>query len=134
MAHWIIDDHGFGGTFYRCSECGESQCDIFDKHCGGETCPGCGSPMNEDDAVYMKNGKREGECIEKDKNRAFRPSIIFYPTSTTETIRAYDEMNAKLKQLTGYDMKKLLELFAAGYTLEPPKPQRSLQETLRDLL
>ena len=24
MAHWIIDDHGFGGMFYRCSKCGNN--------------------------------------------------------------------------------------------------------------
>ena len=41
-------------------------------------------------------------------------------TNRVETIQAYDEMNTTLINLTGYDMEKLIELFAAGYTLQPP--------------
>ena len=59
MTHRIIDDHGFGGMYYKCSECGESQWDILDKHCGGETCSNCGAAMDEEDTVYMKNGRVE---------------------------------------------------------------------------
>jgi DNA-directed RNA polymerase subunit RPC12/RpoP len=59
MAHWIIDDHGFGGTYYTCSECGEIYWDILDHGCGGDTCIRCGSPMDEDETVYMKNGRVE---------------------------------------------------------------------------
>lgn len=44
----------------------------------------------------------------------------------------HDERNTKLRQLTGYDMEKLLELFAAGYTLEPPAAQK--YESLTDVL
>lgn len=57
MAHWIIDDRGFGGTFYRCSECRESWWDILDHVDLDDHCPNCGSIMNEDDTVYMRNGK-----------------------------------------------------------------------------
>jgi DNA-directed RNA polymerase subunit RPC12/RpoP len=57
MAHWIVDYHGFGGTYYRCSECGEVYWDILDHGCGGDTCLRCGSPMDEDETVYMKNGR-----------------------------------------------------------------------------
>lgn len=59
MAHWIIDDHGFGGSYYRCSECGDVSWDILDKDCGGDFCPSCGEPMDEDKTVYMKNGRVE---------------------------------------------------------------------------
>ena len=51
-------------------------------------------------------------------------SIFIHPalviTNRVKTIQAYDEMNTALINLTGYDMKKLIELFAAGYTLQPP--------------
>lgn len=59
MAHWIIDDHGFGGTYYKCSHCGAFYWDILDNACGGETCPRCGSPIDEDSNVYMRDGKVE---------------------------------------------------------------------------
>lgn len=42
-------------------------------------------------------------------------------TMNGDALRAYNEMETKLIQLTGYDMRKLIELFAAGYTLEPPR-------------
>lgn len=59
MAHWIIDDHGFGGTYYRCSECGTGYLDIFDDVCGEENCPHCGAPIDDDRNVYMRNGRIE---------------------------------------------------------------------------
>ena len=59
MAHWIIDDHGFGGTFYTCSECGKLYWDIHDDGGGGEECPYCSSSMDTDANVYMKYGRVE---------------------------------------------------------------------------
>lgn len=59
MAHWIIDDHGFGGTHYKCSECGASFWDIMEDVDSEGPCPDCGVIMNEDEHVYMKNGKIE---------------------------------------------------------------------------
>lgn len=59
MAHWIIDDHGFGGMFYICSECGASYCNIFEDVGCEDECPNCDSPMDEDANVYMKNGRVE---------------------------------------------------------------------------
>lgn len=58
MAHWIIDDWGFGGSYYKCSECGEIFWDILDD-VDSEKCPSCGSPIDEDANVYMRNGKVE---------------------------------------------------------------------------
>lgn len=43
-------------------------------------------------------------------------------------LRRYDEMETTLIKLTGYDMEKLIELFAAGYTLQPPTYSNSLEE------
>ena len=59
MAHWIIDFHGFGGTYYTCSECGATYLDILEDIDLEGPCPSCGIPMNEDEHVYMKNGKIE---------------------------------------------------------------------------
>ena len=55
MAHWIIEDHGFGGQYYRCSECRESWCDIYKDVSMEETCPHCGAPINEDENEYLEN-------------------------------------------------------------------------------
>lgn len=38
-------------------------------------------------------------------------------------ISRYESINAKFIQLTGHTMNDLLEMFAAGYTLTPPKQQ-----------
>ena len=113
MAHWIVDDHGFGGVYYRCSECGESWCNIYsDVSSGDKTCPNCGAAMDEDETEYIE-----------EKKKGFRFSDIFsgYTRKKSDLIRYYDEKNTTLRQLTGYDIEKLIELFAAGYTLEPPK-------------
>ena len=59
------------------------------------------------------------EYTEKKPTFSFNPALVI--TKRSETIRAYDEMETTLINLTGCDMKKLIELFAAGYTLHPPK-------------
>ena len=114
MAHWIIDDYGFGGTGYRCSECGESWCDIYTNvRLGGDQCPSCGAEMNEDETVYLKKG---------------RPTVVdhiylgkFISDKNVARLREYNEKEAKLIKVSGYDMDKLIELFAAGYTLRSPE-------------
>lgn len=44
MAHWIIEDKGFGGTDYQCSACKDIWNDLFHKDISSitECCPGCG--------------------------------------------------------------------------------------------
>lgn len=59
MAHWIIDDYGFGGTFYECSECGQTFWDICDDVCGAEECPNYKASINDEQTVYKKNGRIE---------------------------------------------------------------------------
>ena len=110
MAHWIIDYRGFGGTYYKCSECGENWCDIYSDVSMKESCPNCGALINEDEVEY----------IEKKKKKTFSLNPAPVTTKIAETIRAYDEMETILINLSGYGMKKLIELFAAGYTLQPP--------------
>lgn len=57
MAHWIIDDWGFAGTYYTCSACGKRYWDILDDISGISPCPCCKSPIDEDENVYMTKGK-----------------------------------------------------------------------------
>ena len=40
------------------------------------------------------------------------------------SLRDYGEKENRLIGLTGFDMEKLIELFAAGYTLQPPDYSR----------
>ena len=44
MAHWKVEDLGFGGTKYTCSECGYLWNDLF-YVCDVEYCPNCGAHM-----------------------------------------------------------------------------------------
>lgn len=57
MAHWIIDDKGFGGTTYTCSDCECAFNDLFWDICSTSDCPECGAVMTEDDNVYVKYEK-----------------------------------------------------------------------------
>lgn len=46
MAHWIVDDKGFGGVFYKCSNCSEYRNEPDEK------CSNCGAEMDEEN-VYL---------------------------------------------------------------------------------
>lgn len=113
MAHWIIDDHGFGGRFYRCSECGSHWCDIYNDHLGEDNCPNCGAPIDEDDNEYIQDKRKKKFVI---------PNIFELVTrkNNNDSLIKYAEMDIKLKQLTGFDIEQLIDLFAAGYTLKAP--------------
>lgn len=117
MAHWIIDDHGFGGQFYKCSNCGDTWCDIYNNVSMEEQCPSCGEPIDEDATEY----------IEKAKNR-----LPIQLRDTYKYLREYEKLEHKVIELTGYDLDKLVELFAAGYTLRPPKYNSSLVAALEE--
>ena len=52
MAHWIIEDKGFGGIVYKCSNCEEiwnDYCHKFSK----DVCDNCGEVMDEDADEYI---------------------------------------------------------------------------------
>lgn len=60
MAHWIITDLGFSGTYYRCSECGHSYIDLFDSRILAANlgrCPCCKSPLNDEEDEYIEDIK-----------------------------------------------------------------------------
>lgn len=52
MAHWIIDDHGFGGQYYQCSECGTTF-----YYAPDDICPHCGAEINDDENEYVEDAK-----------------------------------------------------------------------------
>ena len=47
-------------------------------------------------------------------------------------IRCFSELNQRIIQLTGYDLWQLETLFAAGYTLQPPKEPVSMLVLLKE--
>lgn len=53
MAHWIIDDHGFGGVYYTCSACGKTRNDLY-HDVPDDICPDCGEPINDDENEYAE--------------------------------------------------------------------------------
>ena len=119
MAHWIIDDHGFGGQFYKCSDCWYIWCDIYNDHLSEDNCPSCGAPIDEDENEYIQ-----------DKKRFNIPNIFELVTrkNNNDSLIKYAEMDIKLKKLTGFDIEQLIDLFAAGYTLQAPKIILSLND------
>lgn len=47
--------------------------------------------------------------------------FLFRGRDVDSLIRTYCELETKLLELTGCNMEQLVELFAAGYTLQSPK-------------
>lgn len=48
MAHWIIEDRGFGGHYFKCSHCGEVYNDLYDDVSSEDECPCCHELMDEE--------------------------------------------------------------------------------------
>ncbi len=69
------------------------------------------------------------------QDAARRVMVAFYSRqpNDAEVVRRYDEMDIKMRQLTGFYIEDLIDLFAAGYTLEPPRPQQSLKWSLEKI-
>lgn len=59
MAHWIIEDKGFGGVVYRCSNCRESWDDYYCKF-PKDFCAWCGESIDEDADEYIEDVKKTG--------------------------------------------------------------------------
>lgn len=129
MAHWIIEDKGFGGMYYRCSNCKESWCDIFDRGMSHwKTCPNCGEVLEEDAEEYIDVAKLENAL----KQIADAASKIHIPKLDVKMFdvsafdkhiqeaKRRDELVHSLEELTGMSLESLVEKFAAGYTLKEP--------------
>ena len=70
------------------------------------------------------------QCID-DKKTA--PNFAKLLINVPYEVRLREETASKLRQVSGYNMEKLIELFAAGYTLEPPK-NSGLDRILGDMV
>lgn len=64
MAHWVIEDQGFGGCWYRCSDCGDSFNDIYHDVSSIGPCPSCGASINTDENEYIEETKRSKKKVE----------------------------------------------------------------------
>ena len=60
MAHWIIEDYGFGGQIYRCSNCRNAWNDLYYDDILKDNCPECGEPIDEDANEYVEEVKKTG--------------------------------------------------------------------------
>lgn len=61
------------------------------------------------------------------------PKYLWRPyTRAIKNLRQYEEDEQRLIELSGCDIDKLIELFAAGYTLKPPEPSGTLVDILRE--
>ena len=54
MAHWIIEDYGFGGERYECSNCKEVWSGLFNDCGTWEICENCGEFINQDENEYVE--------------------------------------------------------------------------------
>lgn len=96
MAHWIIEDHGFGGAWYKCSSCGKSWYDLLEKVPRGDNCQSCGEPINEDENEYIEDKPKR-----RSNTMTFPYTIGKITFYTAEELREWviaqqDKMNAEV--------------------------------------
>lgn len=60
MAHWIIEDKGFGGVTYTCSHCREVWNDYYSKF-PKSFCAWCGEDIDEDENEYVDEPNKHKE-------------------------------------------------------------------------
>lgn len=58
--------------------------------------------------------------------------LVSATTEAWDRIAELDRLATEIQTLTGYSLEELKNLFAAGYTLEAPKPV-SMEEFLEEL-
>lgn len=134
MAHWIIEDFGFGkigGINYTCSTCGRMWNSRDYKVYEWDHCPRCNEPIDDDLSEYVEESNKHEWTVTTDLSKWLASSLI--PSTRIAQIKYYDEASEKLKQLTGHDLLKLIDLFAAGWTLEPPKQTMTMEELRKAL-
>ena len=49
----------------------------------------------------------------------------------SQELRRYEELEIQVKQLCGYNFECLKELFAMGFTLQPPEAQLTLNQATK---
>ena len=97
MTHWIIEDKGFGGVVYKCSNCGKAWNDYYSK-LPKDFCVRCGENIDEEENEYIEESKKY-----KENNTIIFPqtigSITFYSkTELFEWIENQQKLNKVLEQ------------------------------------
>ena len=88
MAHWIVEDHGFCGKFYRCSNCRNVLIDTHE-YIPENTCPKCGIHINKDKTKYI------------DKPKIHQGGVAMYSTFTKEPLHIDDVVVYLKNERTG---------------------------------
>ena len=108
MAHWIIDDKGFGGRIHTCSNCREVWNDLFHPIGTWEKCPSCHKEIDRYKDEYV-----EKKPIDKLANAMKKFNYI-------QNMQRMDESIHELEMVSGMSLEELIEKFAAGWTLKGP--------------
>ena len=82
MAHWIIEDKGFGGVVYTCSNCRETWNDYYSKF-PKDYCCWCGENIDEDANEYIEELNKGCSVCGSDYNQEIICTIVRYHTSET---------------------------------------------------
>lgn len=128
MAHWIIEDKGFGGQLFECSNCGDVWNDIFHSEVGcWDVCPSCGEEMDEEREYVKKKLDKLKEHISKLGVSASKASNnlgsvvdIYKQIAKNAKVTAdkCEQIN-KLEFISGMTIDELIEKFVAGWVLVP---------------
>ena len=130
MAHWIIEDKGFGGSWYECSECHASYCDLYDNAAGGERCPKCSADMDLDSNEYVDEKEKVSNKLQKladaigkitIPNFNIKPFDVSAFEGHIQDAKERDERIHRLEMTSGMTLDDILEKFAAGYVLVPTR-------------
>lgn len=126
MAHWIIEDKGFSGLVFNCSNCGASWNDIFHSGIGcWEKCPNCHEDMDEE-REYLEENPLKKIADAASKLQVPKLDVKMFDVSAfdkhIQETKRRDELVRRLEEVTGMSLEELVSKFAAGYTLkEPPR-------------
>lgn len=121
MAHWIIEDKGFGGLVFQCSNCGASWNDIFHSGIGcWDKCPNCHEDMDEEREYVEKKLVENPLATLRNIYENVAKATIAYQ-NMGDAIRRIDENVMTLEQVSGMSIENLIKLFSAGWTLKEPE-------------
>ena len=98
MAHWIIEDKGFGGVVYKCSNCGEVWNDYYCKF-PKDFCACCGEDIDDDAEEYIEENNNH-----KENNIIVFPQTIgnmtyYSKTDLFEWVETQQQLNKKYIKL-----------------------------------
>ena len=126
MAHWIIEDKGFGGQVYICSHCKNSWNDLYHPTVGQwDICPWCHEKIDEEvDVAKLANALKN---IADAASKIQIPTLDIKPFNVSafqghiDAAKERDEKIHKLEVVSGMTLDDILEKFAAGWVMVPTK-------------